>query len=116
MEAGIKESKGIFASRHLPTRQRAGIALYQELVLFAQNFLRWFRRQALGNTLLAAAGVKELVQIGAKSRASVARAAYGLTLTFLGAGPWQGLAIVLRTRFSYQLPLPGFDPCVEAQP
>jgi BMFP domain-containing protein YqiC len=116
MEAGIKESKGIFASRHLPTRQRAGIALYQELVLFAQNFLRWFRRQALGNTLLAAAGVKELVQIGAKSRASVARAAYGLTLTFLGAGPWQGLAIALRTRFSYQLPLPGFDPCVEAQP
>ncbi|MGQ9553932.1 MAG: hypothetical protein ACUVWR_07460 [Anaerolineae bacterium] len=39
-EAGIKESKGIFASRHLPTRHQAGIALYQELVLFAQNLIR----------------------------------------------------------------------------
>jgi hypothetical protein len=116
MEAGIKESKGIFASRHLPTRRQAGIALYQELVLFAQNFLRWFRRHALGNTLLAAAGIKELVQIGAHSRASVELAEHGLTLTFLGAGPWQSIAIILHRRFSYQLPLPGFNPYVEAPP
>jgi hypothetical protein len=115
MEAGIKESKGIFASRHLPTRHQAGIALYQELVLFAQNFLRWFRRQVLGNSALAAAGIKDLVQIGAQSRASVALAERGLTLTFGGDGPWQNIAIVLRTQFSYQLPLPGFDPCAAAQ-
>ena len=50
IEASIKESKGIFASRHLPTRHREGIALYQELVLLAQNLVRWFRRQVLGNT------------------------------------------------------------------
>jgi hypothetical protein len=116
MEAGIKESKGIFASRHLPTRKHAGIALYQELVLFAQNFLRWFRRLALGNDVLAAAGIKELVRIGARSRARVALAAHGLTLTFLGPSPWHGIAIILRPRFSYQLPLPGFDPGLEAQP
>jgi hypothetical protein len=71
IEAGTKEGKGIFASRHLPTRHQAGIAFYQELVLLAQNLIRWFRRQFLGNTLLAAASVKELVRIGANSRAQV---------------------------------------------
>lgn len=116
MEAGIKESKGIFASRHLPTRHQPGIALYQELVLFAQNLLRWFRRQILGNTVLAAVGIKALVQIGAKSRASLALTDQGLTLTFVGDGPWRSQAIVLRTHFSYQLALPGFDPFAEAQP
>src|SRR5712692_3556955 len=116
MEAGIKESKGIFASRHLPTRHQPGIALYQELVLFAQNFLRWFRRQILGNSMLATAGIKALVQIGAKSRASIALAERDLTLTFVGDSPWRNYAIVLRTLFSYQLALPGFDPFVEVQP
>ncbi len=116
MEAGIKESKGIFASRHLPTRHQPGIALYQELVLFAQNFLRWFRRQILGNSVLATAGIKALVQIGAKSRAIIALAERGLTLTFVGDSPWRNYAIVLRTLFSYQLALPGFDPFVEVQP
>jgi hypothetical protein len=113
MEAGIKESKGIFASRHLPTRHQPGIALYQELVLFAQNFLRWFRRHVLGNTLLAAAGIKELVHIGARSRAVLAHSATGLTLTFVGAGPWGDLTIPLRSFFADQLPLPGLDSLAE---
>jgi len=116
MEAGIKESKGIFASRHLPTRHQPGIALYQELVLFAQNFLRWFRRQILGNTVLAASGIKALVQIGAKSRAIIACTDQGVTLTFVGDGPWHSYAILLRSFFSYQLALPGLDPFAEAQP
>ena len=116
MEAGIKESKGLFASRHLPTRHQPGIALYQELVLFAQNLLRWFQRQTLGNTVLAAAGIKELVQIGAQSRAVVARAEHGITLTFIGDGPWQSLTLLLRSLFSYQLTLPALDPFAEASP
>lgn len=58
IEAGIKEGKGIFASRHLPTRHQDGIASYEELVLFAQNLVRWFRRQFLGHTLLAAASIE----------------------------------------------------------
>jgi hypothetical protein len=116
MEAGIKESKGIFASRHLPTRHQPGIALYQELVLFAQNFLGWFRRQILGNGPLANVGIKALVQIGAKSRAIITLADRGLTLTFVGDSPWRHCAIVLRTLISYQPSLPGFDPYAEAQP
>jgi len=116
MEAGIKESKGIFASRHLPTRHQPGIALYQELVLFAQNFLGWFRRQILGSSPLATVGIKALVHIGAASRAIITRADRGLTLTFIGDSPWRNYAIVLRTLFSYQLSLPGFDPVIEVQP
>lgn len=58
IEAGIKEGKGIFASRHLPTRHQAGIALYQELVLFVQNLIRWFRRQFVAGSVLAAASIK----------------------------------------------------------
>jgi hypothetical protein len=116
MEAGIKESKGIFASRHLPTRHQPGIALYQELVLFAQNLLGWFRRQVLANSPLATVGIKALVHIGAKSRAVIARTDRGLTLTFVGDSPWRNYAIVLRTLFCYQLALPGFDPVVGVQP
>jgi len=116
IEAGIKEGKGLFASRHLPTRHQPGIALYQELVLFAQNLLHWFRRQTLGHTGLANVGIKALVQIGAKSRALLALTDHGLTLTFTDAGPWQNIAILLRIPFHYQLALPGFDPVADAQP
>jgi hypothetical protein len=116
MEAGIKESKGIFASRHLPTRHQPGLALYQELVLFAQNFLGWFRRLVLAQTPLAAVGIKALVHIGARSRAIIALAERGLSLTFVGDSPGRHCAIVLRTFLSYQPPLPDFDTLAEVQP
>lgn len=50
IEASIKESKGIFASRDLPTRHREGIALCQELVLLAQNLAAEPAHQVLGHT------------------------------------------------------------------
>lgn len=105
-EASIKEGKGIFASRHLPTRHQAGIALYQELVLLAQNLLRWFHRQVLQRTLLAAAGVHELVRIGANSSAQIAAGAGGLVLAFTGTGPWSGITLSLGRQISYQLWFP----------
>lgn len=109
IEAGIKEAKGIFASRHLPTRHQPGIAFYQELVLLVQNLIRWFRRQSLGNTVLAAASIKELVRIGANSRAHVLRNGANVSLTFADEGPWRGITLSLKTVFSYQLWLPTFD-------
>jgi Transposase DDE domain group 1 len=109
IEAGIKEGKSIFASRHLPTRHQEGIAFYQELVLFAQNLLRWFRRQFLGHTLLAAASVKELVRIGANSRAQVFHHPGELSLTFAGDSPWRDITLSFNVRFSYQLWLPALD-------
>lgn len=103
IEAGIKESKGIFASRHLPTRHQAGIALYQEVVLFAQNLIRWFRRQCLGRSILAAASIKELVRIGANSRAQINLDNHASVLTFAADSPWAGITLSLRPHMSYQL-------------
>lgn len=103
IEAGIKESKGIFASRHLPPRHQAGIALYQDLVLFAQNLIRWFRRQFLARSPLAAASIKELVRIGANSRALLCQH-HGVTiLTFATDSPWAGLTVPLRSQLGHQL-------------
>lgn len=113
IEAATKEGKGIFASRHLPTRHQAGIAFYQELVLLAQNLVRWFRRQSLGHSVLAAASVKELVRIGANSRAKVLRQRDTLWLTFAEDSPWRGITLSLKAQFSYQLWLPFLDQCLD---
>jgi hypothetical protein len=101
-EACIKEGKGLFASRHLPTRPQAGIALYQELVLLAQNLLRWFRRQCLGHTPLAAAGTKDLVRAAANCRALLLE--HGLH--FAATSRWPGLTLPLRPTVRYQLWFP----------
>lgn len=106
VEATIKEGKGVLASRHLPTRHRPGIALYQEVVLLAQNLLRWFRRQALAGTALAAVGLKALVHVGAQSRALVVRGTARGVLQFATDGPWPGLALPLAAPLSYQLWFP----------
>ncbi len=102
IEAGIKESKGVFASRHLPTRRQAGIAVYQELVLLAQNLVRWFRRR-LGHPRLAAAGIKELIRIGANSRALILYQPQAALLHFADDSPWRGLRLALGPLASYQL-------------
>ncbi len=111
IEAGIKEGKGLFASRHLPTRHQDGIAFYEELVLFAQNLVRWFRRQFLGHTLLTAASVKELVRIGAHSRAQIRHDGHALTLTFAADSPWRDISLSLGRNVAvcYQLALPFLD-------
>ena len=106
-EASIKEGKGLFASRHLPTRHQAGIALYEELVLLAQNLIRWFRRQYLAQTPLGAAGIKDLVRIAAHCRARLLGS--GGPLQFAADSPWGGLTVSLRRHVSYQLCFPFLD-------
>jgi hypothetical protein len=106
IEAGIKEGKGIFASRHLPTRHAAGIEIYQELVLLAQNLLRWFRREVLGPTRLATAGIKELVAIAARSRALVVGRPGALVLHFAANGRWGGICLTFSPTVQYQLWFP----------
>jgi hypothetical protein len=101
-EASIKEGKGTFASRHLPTRHRPGIALYQALVLLAQNLVRWFRRRCLGHTALATAGVRTLVRAAANSRALLG----GGGLQFAIASRWPGLRLRLCPTHRYQLWFP----------
>ena len=112
IEAGIKEGKGLFASRHLPTRRHAGIALYQDLVLLAQNLVRWFRT-LLGHTWVGAAGVKELVRIGANSRAVIIQ---GALLHFADDSPWRGLRLPLGPPVAYQLWFPFLEDRALAAP
>jgi hypothetical protein len=109
IEAGIKEGKGIFASRHLPTRHEAGVALYQEVVLLAQNLIRWFRRRVLWQTPWKRRGVKDLIRRAANSRALVVAHHWVIVLQFAAASPWPGLTLSLRSQVSYQLPLPGLE-------
>jgi hypothetical protein len=110
-EAGIKEGKGIFASRHLPTRHQAGIALYQELVLAAQNLVRWFQQWVLRRSSLAATGVKELVRRAANSRALVQRRGRAIVLHFVPESSWPGHTLTLPADLTYQLCLPWLDLC-----
>jgi hypothetical protein len=111
-EASIKEGKGIFASRHLPTRHQAGIALYQELVLAAQNLLRWFQQRVLVRSSLARTGIKDLVRRGANSRALVQFRGRALVLHFATDSSWPGHTLVLPGHLVYQLylPLPELGP------
>ncbi len=81
------------------------------MVLLAQNLVRWFRRQFLGKTELAAASVQELVRIGANSRAWVLRRGQDVLLTFAHDSPWCGITLSLKAQFSYQLWLPLLDQC-----
>jgi Transposase DDE domain len=114
IEAGIKEGKGVFASRHLPTRRKAGIALYEELVLLAQNLVRWFTR-LLADRRLLAAGVKETVRVGMNSRALILRRAGAATLQFTGDSPWRGLRLHLGPRLAHQTWFPFLeDPSLAA--
>jgi len=108
-EAGIKEAKGIFASRHLPTRHAAGIALYQELVLAAQNLLRWFQQRVLRRSSLAATGIKELVRRAANSPALVQVRARAIVLHFTADSSWPDHILALPTDLTYQLCLPVLD-------
>jgi hypothetical protein len=105
-EAGIKESKGIFASRHLPTRHQAGIALYQEVVLAVQNLVRWFQQWVLPRSSLAATGIKELVRRAANSRALVQRRGRALVLHFAADSSWPDHTLTVPADLTYQLCLP----------
>lgn len=116
MEAGIKESKAIFASRHLPTRKRAGIALYQELVLCAQNLLRCFRRRVLAQTPLAHLGSKALVHSAARCRALVLHEGTQLVLQFAASSRWAGQILTLAPTITYQQWFPFFEAAREYGP
>jgi hypothetical protein len=116
LTVGIKESKGIVASRHRPTHHPPEIARSQELVLFAQNFHRWFHRQVMGRSAAVTVGIKALIHGGAKSRAVLAPTTHGLNLTFGPDRRWRDGAFALRARFSSHLPHPGFNPSLEVPP
>ena len=90
---------------------RAGIALYQELVLAVQNLLRWFQQQVLSHCQLGATGVKDLVRRAANSRALVRLQGPTMVLQFAEDSSWPGRTVLLPSNLTYQLCFPFLETC-----
>lgn len=115
IEAGIKESKGVFTLKRHLVRSPVGMALQEQFALFGANFVRWAaawvkdRLQAANRSFTTALEqVKTLVRVAGRCRARWVRNALGHTLIFDESGPFAGTVLCLSGRVAIQLPLPLF--------
>ena len=109
IEAGIKETNVVFKMHPLKMRSRGGIALQEQFVLFAANFVRlamvWLRERVacssprFDDTLTR---VKDLVRVGANTSAWVVGQNADLLVKFDNTGAYPGVELRLagswRTR------------------
>ena len=115
IEAGIKESKGVFTlNRHL-VRSPYGMQIQEQFALFAANFVRWAAawikdclRKANGRFITALDQVKTLVKTVSRARARWVRNVHGHTLIFNEKGPFAGTVLCLSGEVAVQLTLPLF--------
>lgn len=116
IEAGIKESKGVFTLKRHLVRSPIGMQLQEQFALFGANLVRW--AAAWAKTLLAEANqnfitaldqVKTLVRVVSHTRARWVRNACGNTLIFEEHSPFAGTIISLSGRVAVQLPLRLFN-------
>jgi len=109
IEAGIKETNVVFKMHPLKMRSRGGIALQEQFVLFAANFIRlarvWLReRVSCSNRKFddALTRVKDLVRVGANTSAWVVGQHADLLVKFHNTGAYPGVELRLagswRTR------------------
>lgn len=110
IEAGIKESKQVFCLHRLKVRTQTAIALQENFVMFAANFIRWANlwlgTSACPHRLrVERLGMKELVQVAAHTSAEVVWNSEGKLLKFSEQSVFAGKILALP-RFSFQLPLP----------
>jgi hypothetical protein len=109
IEAGIKETNVVFKMHPLKMRSRGGIALQEQFVLFAANFIRfarvWLReRVSCSNRKFddALTRVKDLVRVGANTSAWVVGQHADLLVKFDSTGAYPGVELRLagswRTR------------------
>ena len=109
IEAGIKETNVVFKMHPLKMRSRGGIALQEQFVLFAANFIRlarvWLReRVSCSNRKFddALTRVKDLVRVGANTSAWVVGQYADLLVKFDNTGAYPGVELRLagswRTR------------------
>lgn len=112
IEAGIKESKGVFTLKRHLVRSPVGMQLQEQFALFGANFVRWAAawvkdmvRQANSNFTEALGQVKALVRVASHARARWVRNACGHTLIFDEDGPFAGTIICLSGLIAVQLAL-----------
>lgn len=116
LEAGIKESKGVFTLKRHLVRSPIGMQLQEQFALFGANFVRWAATwvkdnltQANQTFLTALDQVKTLVRIIAHTRARWVRNACGNVLIFDETGPFAGTIVCLAGLVAVQLVLPLFN-------
>jgi hypothetical protein len=109
IEAGIKETNVVFKMHPLKMRSRGGIALQEQFVLFAANFVRfatvWLRERVSRSSPKfdeALTRVKALVRVGANTSAWVVGQHADLLVKFDDTGAYPGVELQLpgswRTR------------------
>jgi hypothetical protein len=109
IEAGIKETNVVFKMHPLKMRSQGGIALQEQFVLFAANFVRFARvwlqaRVSLSSRKFdeALTHVKDLVRVGANTSAWVIGQHADLLVKFEETGAYPGVELRLagswRTR------------------
>ena len=109
IEAGIKETNVVFKMHPLKMRSRGGIALQEQFVLFAANFVRlamvWLQERVSCSSRKfddALTRVKDLVRVGANTSAWVVGQNADLLVKFDNTGAYPGVELRLagsrRTR------------------
>ena len=102
IEAGIKETNVVFKIHPLKMRSRSGIALQEQFVLFAANFVRfstvWLRERVSRSSPKfdeALTRVKALVRVGANTSAWVVGQHADLLVKFDDTGAYPGVKLRL---------------------
>jgi len=118
IEAGIKEGKGVFQMHHLKVRSAAGLAIQEEMTLFAANFVRWAAEWMQSHSATASptfqraqTNVKQLVCIAAHTSAWIIWQPQGCLLRFKDLSAFAGTEVVIGHGSAFQLALPLFKSC-----
>ncbi len=111
IEAGIKESKGVFQMHHLKVRSPQALRLQEHLACFAANFVRfaavWLNKQQVQTIGLDTTSVKQMVRVAAHTSAYVVRQGDSWLLLFTEQSLYAGSVLRLG-HGPLQLPLPCF--------
>jgi hypothetical protein len=114
IEAGHKESKGVFEVRHLKVRNQPALMLQEQGALFAANFVRfaaqWLAEQCPqlpdGWKDSAHPKVKQQVRVGAHTTAWVTWLDQGCLLRFETFSVYAGRSLTISRTWVYQPVLP----------
>jgi len=114
IEAGHKESKGVFEVRHLKVRNQPALMLQEQGALFAANFVRfaaqWLAEQwpqlPDGWKDSAHPKVKQQVKVGAHTTAWVTWLDQGCLLRFETFSVYAGRSLTISRTWVYQPVLP----------
>jgi hypothetical protein len=112
IEAGIKETNVVFKMHPLKIRSRGGIALQEQFVLFAANFVRfatvWLRERVSRSSPKfddALTRVKALVRVGANTCAWVVGQRADLLVKFDDTGTYPGVELQLAGTWRIRPPI-----------